>query len=548
MTSREDALDTAALGGPEPLPVWEDLAFSEPELPDDYTETPRSFDDAPPPQLVRTINLLPIPEHDVRGPEDVEGIAAHILARAREGIADLFAHEDYAGYEGEPTEAWARAIAEHQTGIPYTMPVYFYGSQKQVADRVARQGRYPLVGQCQQSVTTALCIGGWDGGANGDVGAGKDSQPYCARLGKGWTDVPLDLKKWPDELWADVKVGSCLFWSADAVGSGHVALVIRKHPVDRKWQIWDTGTSFHDPSNHLTAARQARLLWESHWWDYIPKSLSNGSWPFRGIGLISGLGQLRSDLRPRGRARLLLQRRSDKALLFRSAWIDMEAEGLPISWLLRGLRGAPFSDQVEATFCINSPPGLTKSSPRGTPLLDCTADAKGNARMSWSWQWKQGYHERKNPAVWQPDAPFLGGASDAGKAQAVSGPEAPGRAEPDPHAQAEAELRAKGERRARGILRSALLSGVEELEGVAGGRGAIKQGARGAGAKAIQEALIALGFQVPGGADGAFGKGTADALKSFQAQAGLGPDGVAGAGTLKVLDQRLQGLPRTSDR
>ncbi|WP_437586787.1 hypothetical protein [Sorangium sp. So ce1000] len=447
MSLREDALDTMDLGEQEPLPVWEDMVFSEPELPDDYTATPQSFDDTPPPQLVRTINLLPFPEHDVRGPEDVDGLAAHILSRTREGIADLLDHEDYAGYESAPTEAWARAIAEHQTGIPYTMPVYFYGPQKQVAEGIARQGRYPLVGQCQQSVTTALCMGGWDGGVRGDIGAGKDSQPYCAQLDKGWKDVPLDLKKWPDELWDDVKVGSCLFWSADSVGSGHVALVIRKHPVDRKWQLWDTGTSFHDPSSHPAAAKQARMLWESHWWDFIPKSLSNGSWPFRGIALLPGLGRVKEELRPRGRARLLLQRRSDQALLFRSAWIDMEAEGLPISWLLRGLRGTPFTDRIEATFCINSPPGLTKSSPRGTPLLDCTVDAKGNARMFWNWQWKQGYHERKNAAVWQPDVPFPASAGGALKSQAVPAAKTPAEAERDLYEEADAELRTEAERK-----------------------------------------------------------------------------------------------------
>src|SRR5689334_21008617 len=90
MSTREEALGTAALGAPVLFPVWEDLVFSEPELPDDYTKAPESFEDTPPPQLVRTINLLPIPEHGVRGPEDVEGIAAHLLARAKEGIADLF--------------------------------------------------------------------------------------------------------------------------------------------------------------------------------------------------------------------------------------------------------------------------------------------------------------------------------------------------------------------------------------------------------------------------------------------------------------------------
>jgi hypothetical protein len=118
------------------------------------------------------------------------------------------------------------------------------------------------------------------------------------------------------------------------------------------------------------------------------------------------LGNVKTGLRPRGRARLLLVRRSDKKLLFRSEWMDMESGGLPISWLLRGLRGAPFFDRIEATFCVNSPRGQVSRIPKGLPLLDCAVDAKGNARMTWSWQWKQGYHERKNAALWEPEARY----------------------------------------------------------------------------------------------------------------------------------------------
>lgn len=404
---RVDQEGAQAAGDIEGAPPWQDVAFSEPEPPEGYTRLPESFDATPPPQLVRTVNLLPMPEHDLRGPDDIDGIAERILRRVKEGVGDIFEHEDYAGYEGVPTEAWARAIAEHQTGIPYTMPAYFYGPQKRVAQAIAQEGRYPLVGQCQQSVTSALCFGGWSGGAYGDIGAGIDSQPYCASLGRGWTRVPLDLKKWSDELWSDVKVGSCLFWSTQSRGVGHVVMVIRKHPTDRKWQLWDTGTSFYDPSPHAAAAKGARMLWESHWWDFIPATLST-SWAFRGIGLIQGLGQVKSNLKPRGRARLLLRRRRDSKLVFRSAWIDMELAGTPVSWLLRGLRGAPFADLIEATFCVNSPPGLTQSFPNGAPLLDCSADARGNAKMTWSWQWKQGYHDRKDAASWKPEAELRG--------------------------------------------------------------------------------------------------------------------------------------------
>ena len=95
--------DTLSPGEPAPTTAWEDMVFSEPELPPDYTPAPSSFDDTPPPQLVRTVNLLPIPEHGLRGPEDIDAIAEQILNRTREGVADIFAHEDYAGYEDEPT-------------------------------------------------------------------------------------------------------------------------------------------------------------------------------------------------------------------------------------------------------------------------------------------------------------------------------------------------------------------------------------------------------------------------------------------------------------
>jgi len=523
--------DEAAVAEQEAL-LWEDLVFSEPLQPPLYEPPPTNFDDTPPPQLVRTVNLLPIPDHGLSGPDDVDGIAEAILRRAREGIDDIFAHEDYAGFESEPTEAWARAIAEHQTGIPYTMPAYFYGAQKKVAESIVTRGRYPLVGQCQQSVTTALCIGGWNGGTYGDIGAGKDAQPFCSRLGQGWKNVPLDLKKWSDELWDEVKVGSCLFWSDETNGSGHVVMVIRKHPTDRKWQLWDTGTSFHDPSKHTAAAKQARMLWESHWWDYIPPRMST-DWVFRGIGLIHGLGEVKRDLKPRGQARLLLTRRSDKKLLFRSEWIDMEAEGLPITWLLRALRGAPFSDQIEAKFCVNSPSGQVRNFPKGAPLLDCIADPRGNASMTWSWQWKQGYHDRKDAAAWQPDAPYREGRAGSPKATANAA------AAPAQKASVRPEEDSPYDDEEEPILRSAPLRGVAEFQRIAAGQGSLAQGARGAGAKALQQALISLHIQVPGGADGIFGKGTAEAVKKLQTQAGLDATGVVDAETVKALDARL---------
>ncbi|APR88376.1 hypothetical protein A7982_13725 [Minicystis rosea] len=391
-------------------PAWQDMDPTPATPPDEWLARPVMFaDDEPPPQLVRTVNLLDVPEHDLSGPEDVEGIADFILSRAKEGIDDIFSHEDYDTESGDD-EGWARAIAEHQTGIPYTMPAFFYGAQRQVATALVERGSYPLMGQCQQSVTSALLIGGWDGGAYGDIGAGIDAQPAAAKLGEGWTDVPKVLAEWPDDLWEAVTVGSCLFWSASGAagaGSGHVALVIRKHPSERKWQLWDTTTSFNDPTLHPAAAKGARMLWESHWWPFIPKALSNGQWLFRGIARIDGLGAVRSDLKPRGRARLLLRGRGDGKLLYRSAWMSMEDEGLPISWLLRSLRGAPFHDRIEPTWCVNSLSDKpTANAPDNRPLLDITCDPKGHARMAWTPA--QGLHNRSHQVDWAPPAAFRG--------------------------------------------------------------------------------------------------------------------------------------------
>src|SRR5689334_11836244 len=106
---------------------WEDVVFAEPVPPPDWVPGALTFDDTyAPPQIVRTVNILPIPDHSLDS-EDAKGIADFILSRAREGIADIFAHSDYSGAPSEDfTEGWARAIAEHQTGIPYTQPAYFY--------------------------------------------------------------------------------------------------------------------------------------------------------------------------------------------------------------------------------------------------------------------------------------------------------------------------------------------------------------------------------------------------------------------------------------
>src|SRR5262249_37556444 len=172
-------------------------------------------------------------------------------------------------------------------------------------------------------------------------------------------------------------------------GGAFFVLVPRNPPPARMWQLWDTTTSFTDPVVHPTAAKGARMLWESHWWGYIPEIMQGGAWQFRGLAKIDGIGATpRDSLKPRGRCRLLRGGGRAGGLPFRGAWLSMEEEGLPISWLLRSMRGVPHCDAIEATWCVDSPAGEAQKRP--TPLLDCTCDTKGNAKMSW--QPQQGSH------------------------------------------------------------------------------------------------------------------------------------------------------------
>jgi hypothetical protein len=539
---------------------WDEGLFDEPVPPPDWNPAAVPFDDESlPPQIVRTVNQLPIPQHDI-AKDDVAKIANFILSRAREGIGDIFAHGDYYQTEGlvkeSSLEAFARAIAEHQTGIPYTQPAYFYpGGQKAVARAIGAEGVYPLAGQCQQSATTALCFGGWDGGGYGDVGSDINAQIRAAKLGKGWTPKALAekckpgktglvLADWPDDLWREVTVGTCIFWSAPCPmtkdgktcgpeghvvgcgqGSGHVAVVIRKHPTERKWQLWDTTTSFSDPAAHPAAQKGARMLWESHWWGYIPAALQQGNWPFRGLGSITGIAdQLRGPLLPRGRCRLILRRRKDGALLHRSDWISMQEWALPISWLLRSMRGAPHFEEIEPTWCIDSPGYSGKPA---IPLLDCTCDTKGNAKMSWVPA--QGSHKRPMAAsIWS-----AAGVYPAQESAAAAAPATPASAT-TPSAATPAPATAGG------TLKNPPLAGQKDLEAIVAGRAsALRRGARGDGVKALQEALIALKFTVSGGADGVFGGGAEAAVKAFQSSKGLDCDGVVGRGTLAALDAAL---------
>lgn len=541
---------------PEESP-WEEGVFADDPIPPPDWEVPLIdfAGETLPPQIIRTVNELPVPTHQL-AKADVFGIADFILDRAREGIADIFEHADYdSEHYFNPDsidEGFARTVAEHQTGIPYTQPAYFYpGGQKTIARQIGEEGTYPLAGQCQQSVTSALCLVGWDGGSFGDIGSDIGAQSRAAKLGKGWTPKDLAarckpgksglvLADWPDNLWNEIRVGTCLFWSAPCPmtkdgktcgpsghvpgcgqGSGHVAVVIRKHPTERKWQLWDTTTSFYDPAVHAGAKKGARMLWESHWWSYIAAGLSGGTWSFRGLALMNELpASPVSDLKPRGKARLLLRKRSDKTLLYRGPWLDMQKESLPISWLLRSLRGAPHFDSIEPTWCIDSP-GLG-----GKPehaLLDLSCDIKGNATMSWNPA--QGAHNRTiAQTAWKPAEVFP-----------ATRPDVP----PDPEVLAPVPI-SEPPPISIGVYRHAPLAGVTELENIANGKSrAMRRNDKGEGVKALQRALIQLKFLTNSLPDGDFGPRTEAAVKTFQAAKNLTADGVVGKGTLGALDKAL---------
>lgn len=97
-------------------------------------------------------------------------------------------------------------------------------------------------------------------------------------------------------------------------------------------------------------------------------------------------------------------------------------------------------------------------------------------------------------------------------------------------------------------LRNERFAGEPGLADVLAGRATLGRNARGAGAAAVQQALIDMGFSLPGGADGAFGPQSLKAVRNFQvharsAFADVQPTGVVDAATLRALDA-LAPLPK----
>ena len=88
-----------------------------------------------------------------------------------------------------------------------------------------------------------------------------------------------------------------------------------------------------------------------------------------------------------------------------------------------------------------------------------------------------------------------------------------------------------------GALTNALFSGDHVLENIAKGNGTLRKGSRGPAVRAIQQYLIAAGFDLGRwGADGSWGNATTAAVKSWQKANGLGSDGVIGKNTLGKMD------------
>ena len=68
----------------------------------------------------------------------------------------------------------------------------------------------------------------------------------------------------------------------------------------------------------------------------------------------------------------------------------------------------------------------------------------------------------------------------------------------------------------------------------------LKKGAKGESVRAMQQLLIAKGFDCgESGADASFGGATLEALKNYQSAAGLEPDGSCGGNTWRSLLGRL---------
>ncbi|WP_439329001.1 L,D-transpeptidase family protein [Corallococcus carmarthensis] len=91
------------------------------------------------------------------------------------------------------------------------------------------------------------------------------------------------------------------------------------------------------------------------------------------------------------------------------------------------------------------------------------------------------------------------------------------------------------------VLEHPRFTGSPQLADVASGATVLGAGARGDGLRAVQGALMDMGFALYGGADGRYGPDTARALRNFQVHAsalfpGVRSNGVLDAATLRALE------------
>jgi hypothetical protein len=343
-----------------------------------------SFGDVEPPRLLTALNDPDMLPPEAGEPDDPQAIADLLLDRARDGarLARVFAHPSYSAFDGRDGETWARAVAENLAGIPIADPVAFYAEGRPaIASALFVEGRVPLAALSEHAVTAALCAGGWDGGRYGDVGCGTAGLARCDGIIAA-SDTPAltgPFATWDAALWDRIGAGACLFWSGATAGAGRVAVVIRKlGDADRRAiQVWGTvggGEGSTEPE----------VLGEGDVWTRIPERIDTGmeTFHFAGIGLHGPLGDVRSDLRPRGRCRLILRRRADGEIVYRSAWISMTAEGLSIARLLASLRSSPHAKEIEAAWRVRSL-CLTPTAevPDGAFLLDCAAGKWGRVAV-----------------------------------------------------------------------------------------------------------------------------------------------------------------------
>jgi hypothetical protein len=346
-----------------------------------------AFADAPPPRLLLALNDPDMLPPEAGEPDDPQGIADLLLDRARDGsrLARVFAHASFAAFDGREGEAWARAVTEHLSGIPIADPARLYAEGRPaIARAMFVEGRVPLAALSEDAVTAALCAGGWDGGPYGDVGRGRIGLDRCKELGSAITcssepSLSRPFAEWDGALWDHVGPGTCLFWAGAGGDSGRVAVVLRKQG--------DGGGRVLQVFGALSPEQTSDdppVLSEGELWSRIPTSFATEleTFGFAGLGQLASPGAVRVDLRPRGRCRLLLRRRSDGKPLYRSAWISMAAEGISTARLLCSLRSSPQAHDIEATWRVHSlclTP--TAETPDSAFLVACTAGQRGRVTV-----------------------------------------------------------------------------------------------------------------------------------------------------------------------